>query len=408
MDPMGRFARRSAWLALLAGLLTACDPVVIEETRRRIEGGGDTPEALAAIAARVEAVVSRIGSEGLEAGIAGGELGPPGLSVAVVDQGRVEWVEYYGNFSAIDPREIGPYTLFQGASISKPITAVLALQLVEEGLLELDGDVEEVLQSWSIPENDFTATDPVTPRRIMSHTAGFNVSGFFGYPPGAPVPSLAQILRGELPAQSAAIQLVSRPGAVWSYSGGGVTVLQQIIEDVGGEPFRERAVRRVLEPAGMWTSHFEHPLPPVYEYRAALGTPTGSNAYPELGAAGLWSHPLDLAYFVVAVQRALAGEDDSLLGRDTARLMVERQRPGPGFFATGFPDGGMGLGFFIRGTPTPRWFWHTGGNWGFESVLVGSIEGGRGAVVMANGFRGRNVGWDVIEAVADVYGWEDW
>ncbi len=397
---------RLVLLALVTGSALGCDPARVEQTRRRIEADASTPGALAAIEARIADVTSRVGTEGIDQELEDESI--PGIAIAVIDQGRVEWVEGYGTFATGDDREVDLFTLFQGASLSKPVTAVLALQLVEEGLLALDGDIAPVLQSWSLPENAFTATDPITPRRIMSHTAGFTLSGFIGYPPGAPLPTLLQVLDGLPPARNPAIEVAWRAGERWSYSGGGVLVLQQVIEDVSGESLGQRARRRVFEPTQMWSSHFDQPLPAADEWRAALGAPVGSFGYPELAAAGLWSHPLDLARFVIAIQRSLAGDEGALLQPATVAEMLERQTPGPSVLTTGFADGGMGLGFFLRGRPEARWFWHTGGNWGFESVLVGSIEGGRGAVVMTNGFGGRLVAWDVVDAIADVYGWTGW
>src|SRR5207248_6586776 len=94
-------------------------------------------------------------------------------------------------------------TLFQAGSISKPVAAAGALWLVEHGRLSLDEDVNNKLKTWKVPENEFTKTEKVTLRRLMSHSAGLTVHGFPGYGMNEPVPTLVQIFNGEKPANTA-------------------------------------------------------------------------------------------------------------------------------------------------------------------------------------------------------------
>jgi CubicO group peptidase (beta-lactamase class C family) len=104
-------------------------------------------------------------------------------------------------------------TLFQAASISKPVSALAILRLVESGKLQLDQDVNEVLKSWKIPSNGFTSDMKVTLRRMLSHTAGLTVHGFRGYAEDETIPTLPQILDGEQPANSGAIRVDITPGS---------------------------------------------------------------------------------------------------------------------------------------------------------------------------------------------------
>ena len=108
-------------------------------------------------------------------------------------------------------------TLFQAASISKLITAMAALRLVEEGVLDLDADVNEALRSWRVPENEHTQEYKVTLRGLLSHTAGMSPSGFPGYPAGEALPTLQQILDGEPPAGSEPVRVLQVPGTAYSY-----------------------------------------------------------------------------------------------------------------------------------------------------------------------------------------------
>ena len=163
----------------------------------------------------------------------------PGVSMAVINDYRIEWAKGYGVFEAGQKRPISPETLFQAGSIGKLLVAVGALHYVERGALELDGDVNRSLVSWKVPESEFTATEKVTLRRLLSHSAGMTVAGFQGYAQGEEVPDLRQVLGGTPPANSPPIRVGAVPGKVYRYSGGGYVVVQQL-PTASGRP-RSRA-----------------------------------------------------------------------------------------------------------------------------------------------------------------------
>src|SRR6266511_774567 len=105
----------------------------------------------------------------------------PGISIAVIDKGRVEWARGYGVRETGGSEAVTPETVFQAASISKPVAAMAALRLVQQGKLNLDEDVNRKLTSWKLPENEFTSEKKVTVRELLSHNAGLTVHGFEGY-----------------------------------------------------------------------------------------------------------------------------------------------------------------------------------------------------------------------------------
>jgi CubicO group peptidase (beta-lactamase class C family) len=185
----------------------------------------------------------------------------PGVSIAVINEFQIEWIKGYGVLEAGSSEPVTPETLFQTASLAKPIVAVAALHHVERGTLELDHDVNQSLVSWRIPENKFTAKGEVTLRRLLSHNAGVTVEGFRGYALGEDVPDHRQILDGEWPANSPPIRVDIVPGTQHRYSGGGYMIVQQLLEDVVDEPFQDIMHNTVLEPWGMTASTFESPLP---------------------------------------------------------------------------------------------------------------------------------------------------
>jgi CubicO group peptidase (beta-lactamase class C family) len=183
----------------------------------------------------------------------------PGVSVAVIHDGKIEWAKGYGAREVGGTDSVTASTRFQAASISKPVAATAALRLVEEGRLELDANVNDALKSWRVPDNEFTAKQPVTLREILSHTAGLTVHGFPGYAVGEKVPSTVDVLDGK--GNTDAVRVDTVPGAMWRYSGGGYTVAQLLVHDVTGEPFVAAMQRLVLDPLGMKQSTYEQPLP---------------------------------------------------------------------------------------------------------------------------------------------------
>ncbi|MFN0120993.1 MAG: serine hydrolase domain-containing protein, partial [Blastocatellia bacterium] len=243
----------------------------------------------------------------------------PGVSVAVIQDGKLAWAKGYGVTEAGGATPVTPDTLFQAASISKPVAALAALALVEQGRLGLDENVNLKLKSWQVPENEFTKEQKITLRRLLSHSAGLTVHGFRGYAGDETVPAVTQILNGEKPANSAAIRADITPGSRWRYSGGGYTVMQQLLVDVTGKPFPQLARELVLDKAGMNQSGYEQPLPAGRVGQAASGHRANGDmvkgkwhTYPEMAAAGLWTTPSDLARFAMAVQQAWAGRANTL------------------------------------------------------------------------------------------------
>ena len=175
----------------------------------------------------------------------------PGISVAVIDHFEIDWAKGYGVTERGTSGPVTPRTIFESGSLSKPVAAVGALALVEQGKIHLDEDVNRKLKSWQVPENEFTREQKVTLRRILSHTAGLTVHGFPGYDVDETVPTVVQILNGEPPANTAPVRVETVPGTKWSYSGGGTVIAQQLMEDVTAKPFPQFMRENVFDRLGM-------------------------------------------------------------------------------------------------------------------------------------------------------------
>lgn len=324
----------------------------------------------------------------------------PGVSVAVMHDGKIEWAKGYGVVRAGTTESVDSATIFQAASISKPVAAVTALRLVEKGRLTLDADINTVLKSWKVPDNSFTANEKVTLRRLLSHSAGLTVHGFPGYAADAKVPTVVQVLDGAAPANTPAVRVNVAPGSIWRYSGGGFTVMQLALSDVTGKPFPQLARELVLGPAGMNSSGYEQPLPEAKRARAAVahrgdGTVVAGSwhTYPEMAAAGLWTTPTDLLLFARAIQRSLGGEPNALLSQQMARDFVTVQK------------GEYGLGVGLDGTGAIARFSHGGANEGYRCMFFAFTGRGDGVAIMTNSDNGGQLASEIARAVADVYGW---
>jgi CubicO group peptidase (beta-lactamase class C family) len=327
----------------------------------------------------------------------------PGVSVAVINNGAIEWARGYGVAEAGAAQPVTEDTLFQAASISKPVAAMGALRLVQEGKLALDEDVNKQLVSWKVPENDFTKQKKVTLRALLSHTAGMTVHGFRGYAADEPVPTLLQVLDGEKPANSAPVRVDILPGSQWRYSGGGISVAQQMVVDVTGKPFPQFMREAVLDRLGMKHSTYEQPLPKTLASAAATGHRTSGlkvqgkwHTYPEMAAAGLWTTPSDLARFAIEIQRSRAGKSNKVLSADMTNQMLTPVR------------GDYGLGIGVRGTGKGLSFSHGGSNEGFRCFLFAYAETGQGAVIMTNGDGGAGLANEILRGIAREYGWADY
>jgi CubicO group peptidase (beta-lactamase class C family) len=326
-----------------------------------------------------------------------------GLSVAVIKDSEIHWAKGYGIADVDSGRPVERDTMFQAASISKPVTAMAALKAVQDGRLSIDTDVNQLLKSWKVPSSELTSRQPVTLRSLLSHTSGADDGfGFPGYAPDQPRPTLPQVLNGEKPSNVGAVLFARPPFAAFKYSGGGFTLAQLVLMDALGKPFAEIMQTSVLEPLEMKDSTYEQPLSAAREGKAARAHSGQGRAmdarwhvYPEQAAAGLWTTPSDLARFAIEVQRALAGPKGRVLSQALAREMIT---------PTGV--GGYAVGLGIEKRAEGWYFSHGGSNWGFRCNLVAHVRKGYGVVVMTNSDSGGAILGEIESRVASAYGWD--
>lgn len=327
----------------------------------------------------------------------------PAVSVAVIRDFKIEWARAWGVKSANSGEPATVDTMFQAASISKPVAAMASLRAIQDGRFGLDQDVNTILTSWKVPASPHIAGVIVTPRMLMSHTSGTDDGfGFPGYHPDAPTPTIVQILDGRPPSNRVAVRWGRAPMTGFKYSGGAVTIQELVLTDALGQPFQRIMQDAVLDPIGMSHSTYEQPLPAARQAQAAQahdgkGQPGDApwRVHPEHAAAGLWTTATDLARFAIEVQLALAGRSARVLNKTMAQEMVTPVGVGP--YAVGFTIARVGEGWY---------FSHGGSNWGFRCDLIAHRSKGYGVVIMTNGDRGGAVITALRDKISRAAGWD--
>jgi len=327
----------------------------------------------------------------------------PGVSIAVIRDHQIHWAKGYGIADVATGAPVNTETMFQAASISKPVAAMAVLRAVQDGLFTLDTDINKILTSWKLDGGEFTKDGPVTPRTLTSHTSGLGDGfGFPGYDPKDSVPTVVQFLQGSKLSNVGVIFMERPPMTLMEYSGGGVTLMQQALTDARKRPFADIMRDDVLRPIGMTRSTYEQPLPESFDRNAARahsgeGKAMGAkwHVYPEQAAAGLWTTPSDLARFVIEVERSASGQSNRVLSRAIVQEMLSPV--GVGDYAVGFAIQKMGQGWY---------FAHGGSNWGFRGTVLAHKVKGYGLAILTNADQGGAVANELSRRIQRVYEWD--
>ena len=328
----------------------------------------------------------------------------PAVSIAVINDYRIEWAAGYGSLESGQPASIDTETLFQACSMSKAVTAIAALRLVEQGKLDLDADINTFLTAWKLPPHG--SWQPyVTLRQLLSHTAGVSVAWYPGYHRDQNIPTLLEVLESDQLSNTPEVRVTSPPSLRFRYSGGGYCVVQQVLMDVMQKPFPELMRELIFEPLEMHQSTYEQPLPAEKWGVAATGHRAGGkpvpgkwHIYPEMAAAGLWTTPSDFARFALDLQFTKAGMPGRLLSPQMVNELLTPQ-------SNAGNRGEIGLGVFVHGIGNQARFGHAGDNTGFNCQWISLMDSGQGCVIMTNS----DEGWRIVEKlehiIAQVYEW---
>lgn len=322
----------------------------------------------------------------------------PGLSIAVVKDGKIAWAKGYGMANTESGTKVDENTLFQAGSISKPVAALAALKLVQEGKVDLDTDINTYLKGWKVPESPFTETEKVTLRRLLTHTAGMTVHGFPGYQQKDTFPTIEQVLNGE--GNTPKIYVDTFPDAIWRYAGGGYTVMEKMVEDVTGMPLEAYMKEHILEPMGMTHSTYDQPLTDKDHAQASAAYDGNGQLYeglwhnyPEQAAAGLWTTPTDLAKYCMVIQEIVAGKTDGVLSQETVSQMLTKHK------------NDWGLGPALEWNGDSLRFQHGGKNAGFTNFMTAFAHRGDAVIVMTNADNGGALAREIMRGISRYYDW---
>lgn len=332
------------------------------------------------------------------------ETNTPGVSAAVIHNFETVWSKGYGVTDADMQLPVNTDTIFQAASISKPLTALAVMKLVQDGKLDLDENINSYLKTWKLPENEFTGKNKVTLRNLLSHTAGVTIHGFPGYKCDADLPALVQVLNGEPPANTGKIAVDTEPNTQFSYSGGGYTIVQQALMDQLQKPFEEIMQELVLEPLHMRNSFYSNSaLSEEQCSNASAGhksdgrpIPGKRHLYPEMAAAGLWTTAGDLAKFVIEVQKSIKGESNKILSKEYMKIMT-----------IPILNGEYNIGLHNEKICNEQLLGHNGGNEGYSCSMLFHKEKGFGVIFMSNSERGYEMKLPFFRSAAAAYSWNN-
>ena len=301
----------------------------------------------------------------------------PGAAIAIIERGQPVQARGFGVQKAGDAAPITPNTIFEAASLSKPLFACAVVRLFEQGLLDPDAPLCDLMRTALIPDEPRLAQ--ISARRVLSHTSGL---------PNWRWSQDADFWQWDKP-----ISLKFSPGERWGYSGEGFVYLQRAVEQLTGQPLQDYMQQHWLQPLGMaqtsytWQAAFEAAFACGHD---PAGKPLPKERPADANAASsLHTSVLDYARLV---QWLLSPVDEPA-------TTWRRQMLAPQF--TIAPDTAWGLGVGLKRLDAGWVFWQWGDNRGFKHLVAGSPEQGVGLVILTNGESGYQVWRQVLHHTLD-------
>ncbi|MBK7801205.1 MAG: beta-lactamase family protein [Chloracidobacterium sp.] len=299
-----------------------------------------------------------------------------GATVAIVKDGKVLFAKGYGYADVANKKPVvANETLFRPGSISKLFTWTAVMQLVEQGKLDLDRDVNEYID-YKIPE---AFGKPITLKNLLTHTPGFeeSIKDLITFKQDSP--DLGQYLKTHIPRR------IFPPGTVPAYSNYGASLAGYIVERVSSEPFNTYVTEHIFKPLNMSHSTFAQPLSPELASKMSLGYTIASEKPLEafevvtpFPAGSLSSSADDMSRFMLAhLQEGRLG-DIQILKPETAKLMHSR------LFGLDPAANAMAYGFYEENRNGRRIVGHAGDTGAFHSDLHLVLDAGVGFFVSYN------------------------
>lgn len=324
----------------------------------------------------------------------------PAVSLAIIDKGEIAWSQTYQNEQILEQSDLDCTSLFQAASLSKPVTFLAALRMHAAGKIDLDKDIQDYLISYELPQGKQSEENPVTFRNIFSHTSGISYGGYQGYDRDTLMPTDIEVLKGSEGVNTPAIQVISAPNESLVYSGGAYTLSEVALQDIFKDNFANIMKQWILDPAGMDHSEFTQPMPESRSDEVAKGfSPSGKmidggwRNHPEQAAAGLWSNAADMAKFLLEIFKAYQGKS-AIFSQEDIRTILAQERDGHVY------------GFIINREGEEISLTHYGGNAGYRTGMTISLTTGKGLAYLINSDNGGSLGNELLLSASQVYDWQ--
>ena len=303
----------------------------------------------------------------------------PGMSIALIRHGKLVWSKGFGVGNSKTNKPVTSNTIFEAASLSKPVFAYAVLRLVDEGKLDLDTPLNKYLgNNYDVVDDD--RINLITARHVLSHTSGF--------PNWRDADGTKTLL------------IHFKPGEKWSYSGEGMVYLSRVVEKITGLRFESFMQQYALQPLGMTSSSYiwRDRFDTLKAYRHdVLGAVSGRNQ-PESGkedtlhddgnaAASLQTDPEDYAKFIIAILNGTG------LKRTTWQQMLTPQAR----VDSKYPALAWGLGIGLETMPEGTWFWHWGDNGDAKAYVAAFLPDKDAVVYFADGSNGLSFTKEILD-----------
>lgn len=297
----------------------------------------------------------------------------PGLSLAVIRDGKIAYVHGYGVKSVETKEKVTPATVFDAASLSKPVFAYAVLKMVDAGLIDLDKPLYQYLPYDDIKRDE--RYKQITARMALSHSSGFpNWRG------------------GD------SLRIHFQPGQRFSYSGEGFVYLQKVVEKITGKPLNEVMQEKVFKPLRMnnssytWQKNLEQNFAIPHDGLANIkekNKPEKANA-----AYSLQTTAPDYATFILAILNETGLQKKSVSEMLNAQIPVPEELFNPASPASKAVSWGLGLG--LQKASDGDAFWHWGDNNVFKCYVVAYKKEKKGVVYFTNSYNGLSIAREIV------------
>ncbi len=301
----------------------------------------------------------------------------PGISIALIRGGKTVWTRGFGVKNSQTKEAVTTETVFEAASLTKPVFAYAVLKLVEAGKLDLDAPLNKYLPGNYDVAADDARIGQITARRILSHTSGFP--------------------NWRSPRNAVNLPIYFAPGERFSYSGEGFVYLSKVVERITGMKFDEYVRETVFKPLGMTKSTLaweeKHERLKTFNHDL-FGTPTDRGEGATANAAGsLQTTAADYAKFVAGILNGTGLKKETRRQMTMPQIRIDESC----LICTTKPaeklstEIAWGLGWGLQTTGEGNSFWHWGDNGNNKSFIVAFEKQKDGIVIMTNSANGLSV-----------------